>query len=102
MLNIERRIAHQSSITFFWYTLYYTWKPKVLKQPGPALERELGGGGCTFIYSGYARLISFEINFITKETSRAEPEYMNIHPPISVLAPALNAATLILFNYEIF
>ena len=26
-------------------------------------------------------LISFEINFITKETSRAEPEYMNIHPP---------------------
>ena len=47
-------------------------------------------GGCIFIYSGYARLISFEINFITKETSRAEPEYMNIHPPISVLPPALN------------
>ena len=22
MLNIERPIAHQSSITFFWYTLY--------------------------------------------------------------------------------
>ena len=37
-------------------------------------------GGCIFIYSGYARLISFEVNFITKETSRAEPEYMNIHP----------------------
>ena len=37
-------------------------------------------GGCIFIYSGYARLISFEINFITKETSQAEPEYMNIHP----------------------
>ena len=52
----------------------------------------IGGGGCIFIYSSYARLISFEINFITKETSRAEPEYMNIHPPpppISVLAPAL-------------
>ena len=48
-------------------------------------------GGCIFIYSGYARLISFEINFITKETSRAEPEYMNIYPlpPISALAPAL-------------
>ena len=47
-------------------------------------------GGCIFIYSGYARLISFQINFITKETSRAEPEYMNIHPlPISVLEPAL-------------
>ena len=41
----------------------------------------IGGGGCIFIYSGYARLISFEINFITKETSRAEPEYMNIHTP---------------------
>ena len=48
-----------------------------------------GGGGGIFIYSGYARLISFEVNFITKETSRAKPEYMNIHPPISVLAPAL-------------
>ena len=41
----------------------------------------IGGGGCIFIYSGYARLISFEINFITKETSQAEPEYMNIHSP---------------------
>ena len=40
-----------------------------------------GGGGCIFIYSGSARLISFEIDFISKETSRAEPEYMNIHPP---------------------
>ena len=30
----------------------------------------IGGGGCIFIYSGYPRLISFEINFITKETSR--------------------------------
>ena len=28
-----------------------------------------GGGGCIFIYSGYARLTSFEINFISKETS---------------------------------
>ena len=32
-----------------------------------------GGGGSIFIYSGSARLISFEINFISKETSRAEP-----------------------------
>ena len=39
------------------------------------------GVGCIFIYSGYARLIPFEINFITKENSRAESEYMNIHPP---------------------
>ena len=39
-------------------------------------------GVCILIYAGYARLISFEINFISKETSRAEPEYMNIatHP----------------------
>ena len=41
----------------------------------------IGGGGCIFIYSGSARLVSFEINFISKETSRAEPEYMNIRPP---------------------
>ena len=45
----------------------------------------------TLIYSGYARLTSFQINFISKETSRAEPEYMNIHPPppINVLEMAL-------------
>ena len=41
----------------------------------------IGGGGCIFIYSGSARLASFEINFISKETSRAEPEYMNTPPP---------------------
>ena len=48
-----------------------------------ALERDLcvcgGGGGWIFIYSGSARLITFDINYISKETSRAE--YMNIHPP---------------------
>ena len=44
-----------------------------------------------FIYSGSARLVSFEMKLISKEVSRAEPEYMNIHPPppISVLATAL-------------
>ena len=50
-------------------------------------------GGCIFIYSGYARLTSFEFNFISKETSRTEPEYMNIHPPpppINVLSTALS------------
>ena len=57
----------------------------------------IGGRGCIFIYSGYARLISFEINFITKETSRTEPEYMNIHPPISVLALALNMVDTVLW-----
>ena len=49
-----------------------------------------GGGGCIFIYAGSVRLISFEINFISKEKSRTEPEYMNYTPPsISVLATAL-------------
>ena len=49
-----------------------------------------GGGGCIFIYSGSDRLVSFEIKLISKEVSRAEPEYMNMHPPpISVLATAL-------------
>ena len=47
-------------------------------------------GGCIFIYSGSSRLVSFEIKLISKEASRAEPEYMNIPPPpISVLATAL-------------
>ena len=41
----------------------------------------IGGGGCIFIYSGRARLVSFEMKLISKEVSRAEPEYMNIHPP---------------------
>ena len=40
-----------------------------------------GGGGCIFIYSGSARLVSFEMKLISKEVSRAEPEYMHIHPP---------------------
>ena len=38
-------------------------------------------GVCIFIYLGSARLTSFEINFISKETSRAELRYMNIPPP---------------------
>ena len=42
----------------------------------------IGGGGDVYSYiRGYARLISFEINFITKETCQAEPECMNLHPP---------------------
>ena len=31
----------------------------------------IGGGGCIFIYSGYARLVSFVIKLISKEISRA-------------------------------
>ena len=51
------------------------------RDDGRAVARTLIGGGGIFIYLGYARLTSLEINFISKETSRAEPEYMNIHPP---------------------
>ena len=51
--------------------------------PVADLEHQLGGGGgCIIIYPGFARLISFEINLISKEISRpASPEYMNMHPP---------------------
>ena len=37
-------------------------------------------GVCIFICSGSAQLIYFEIRLISKEISRAEPEYMNMHP----------------------
>ena len=61
-----------------------------------AVARALIGGGCIFIYSGCARLVSFEIKLISKEVSRAEPEYMNIHPPpISVLATALGTISIL-------
>ena len=51
-----------------------------------AVARALIGGGSS------ARLVSFEMKLISKEVSRAEPEYMNIHPPISVLETALLAS----------
>ena len=41
------------------------------------------------MYSGSAQLVSFEIKLISEETSWAEPKYMNIHTPISILALAL-------------
>ena len=62
---------------------------------GIAVARTLIGG-CIFIYSGSVRLTFFEINFISKETSRAEPEPPPPPPPpISVLATALTAGYLI-------
>ena len=74
-------------VTNIWLILRFQ-TPVVLKIPAGtcrAVARTLigggGGGGCIFIYSGSARVASFEINFISKETSLAEPEYMNIHPP---------------------
>ena len=55
----------------------------------------IGGRGCIFIYSGSARLVSFEIKLISKEASRAEPEYMiYTPPPISVLATALETTRI--------
>ena len=50
-----------------------------------------GGGGCIFVYLCSTRLVAFEIKLIPKEISRAEHEYMNIQPSISVLAPVLVA-----------
>ena len=41
-------------------------------------------------FSNFAlHVITFEINFISKEISRPEPEYMNMHPPINTLFPPL-------------
>ena len=52
------------------------------------------------MYSGSARLVSFEIKLISKEISRAEPEYMNIHPPISVLPTALGKAGIDTIDFK--
>ena len=65
----------------------YVKDGKLSKHLIRAIARTLiGGGGGIFIYSGSARLVSFEIKLISKEISRAEPEYMNIHPPPPQLA----------------
>ena len=56
-------------------------------------RRALAGRGCIFIYSGSARLISFEIRLISKELCWAEPEYINMHPPpppINALNPCMD------------
>ena len=67
---------------------------------GPSLERKLGGG-CIFIYSCFARQISFQIDqfeFDLKKIGRAEHEYMNIHPPINILATALISHSIARIN----
>ena len=59
---------------------------KITSMTVSAVARTLmGGPGGIFIYSGSSRLTSFQINFISKETSRAGPEYMNIHPLATAL-----------------
>ena len=47
------------------------------------------------MYSCYARQISFEINSNSKEIRRAEHEYMNKHPPISVLVTSMLLSLLL-------
>ena len=42
------------------------------------------GGGGIFIYSNSAQLISFETRLISKEISRAEHEYMNMPPQLTL------------------
>ena len=61
-----------------------------------AVARALtGGGGCIFIYSCSARLISFEMNLKTTDFKRNRSgitriyEYTPPPPPINVLATAL-------------
>ena len=54
---------------------------RVIRAISRAVARASIGGGCILIYSGSTRLVSFEIKLISKEVSRAEPEYMNIHSP---------------------
>ena len=46
--------------------------------------RALIEGGGIFIYSGSAQLISFETRLISKEISRAEHEYMNMPPQLTL------------------
>ena len=65
---------------------YFEWRDTIRAVARTLIE----GGGCIFIYSGSARLVSFEMKLISKEVSRAEPEYMNIHTPINALATALD------------
>ena len=68
---------------FYCYGLILL-KPTTLRVQGGApraVARALIGGGCLFIYSSSVWLLSLEIKLISKEVSRAKPEYMNIHPP---------------------
>ena len=83
-----------TTILFMFYIADSEVKELIIRHTSRAGARTQigGGGGCIFIYSGHSRLISFEINFITKETNRAESENMNIHPPISFLALALHTS----------
>ena len=45
------------------------------------LECYWGRGCVKLLIFVFCRLISFEINVISKESSQAEPEYVSIHPP---------------------
>ena len=76
-------------IYYFSELLYCMFRgPDLTKAGTRTLMGE--GGGCKFMYSGYARRFLLKPTLLQKKSSRAEPEYMNIHTPNSVLAPALD------------
>ncbi len=71
-------------------------KKLIVQNTNRAVARALiGGGGCIFIYSCSARLISFEINLKTTDFKRNSSGITRIYeytppPPINALATALN------------
>ena len=90
--NLEAKVESEKFCNHYDNTLAQIFHLSHVTGPR-AITRTLIGG-CIFIYSGSAQLVSFEIKLISKEISQAEPEYMNIHPPISVLATALTGPLL--------
>ena len=82
--------ARLQRVAFFWDTLYR------------AVARALIGGGGVYSYirvmpDGFL-LKSVVFKLISKEISRADHEYMNIHPPPP---PPINAlATVLTLYYE--
>ncbi len=86
---------------------FLEWKPAfTLRMHAPttrAIARALIGGGGGGVYS-YIRVMpdgfllkSVVFKFISKEISRAEHKYMNIHPPINTLATALPTTKIICY-----
>ena len=70
------------SICITWVYLYQITRTLMSRLTTRAVARALIGGGGVYIHIfKLCPLVSFEIKIISKEVSRAEPEYMNIHPP---------------------
>ena len=79
MLNIERPKAYQSSITFFLThpALYYRNRLKRHVYNFKLAQKIHYLGNVSFVDS----YIQVQPKLISKETSQAEPEYVNIHQP---------------------